>query len=633
MARDHGIKLIPHGWNTAIGLAADLQLASAFADTDLVEYIAGSPYIDDLRSGGWSLDEDGMLDIPDIAGPRPGARHRFPATVRGDAAATRSRGAAARGSWGVTLDVLIAGGWLIDGTGNPAFRGDVAIEGDRIVDIGRLEGAEAARVIDAEGLVVTPGLIDAHSHSDWTVLSNPTAESAIRQGVTSEIVGNCGIGLAPVSPASRAVTDTLLHSYAYDGDATWRSYGEYLDVIAGLGTSINYAWLVGGSTIRAAAGATAGSAVRAAAADDGGPRRRGDGRRRARDVDRSGTRRRQVRQPPRSRGSRPWSSGTAGCTSSHIRNRDAGLQVAMDEFMGYAAAAGGRAQVSHLNVRANTGAEDGAWERAVATIEAARRDGIDVLTDTISMTWGIGLMAGILPPWVLHDGLETGLARLDDPEIRRRLRTECDRYWRFIHRGEWQRVRLVASPQFPELNGLTFPEIAAIRGRDEWDCFFDLLVAAGPDAPRMFMYGELYTEAHLQAMVGHPLFMLAVDAMNSTTASPLAERTYQPLVYSGQIYHLTHHVLETGLLRLEEAIRKMTSMPANHFGLRGRGLLQPGFMADVVVMDVGALKAKGTLAAPVAYAEGIEHVLVNGTSVLDGNTHTGSRPGRNLLRA
>ena len=154
-------------------------------------------------------------------------------------------------------------------------------------------------------------------------------------------------------------------------------------------------------------------------------------------------------------------------------------------------------------------------------------------------------------------------------------------------------MRLVASPQFPELNGLTFPEIAAIRGRDEWDCFFDLLVAAGPEATRMFMYGELYTEEHLQAMVGHPLFMLAVDAMNSTTAGPLAEQTYQPLVYSGQIYHLTHHVLETGLLRLEEAIRKMTSMPASHFGLRGRGLLQPGFTADVVVMDVRRLKAIG----------------------------------------
>lgn len=530
------------------------------------------------------------------------------------------------------LDVLISGGWVIDGTGNPPFRADVAIEGDRIVDVGRFEGASAERVIDADGLHVTPGFIDAHSHSDWTVLSNPTAESAIRQGVTSEIVGNCGIGLAPVSPASRDATNVLLHSYAYGGDATWGSYGEYLDLVSSLGTSINYAWLVGHSTVRAAAGVTGpdpaepelrlmenlvAEAIEAGALgmstglelDAGRFARSPEVTRLASVVNRFG-----------------------GMYVSHIRNRDAGLQDAMDEFMGYAAAAGGRAQVSHLNVRANTGADEGAWERAVETIEQARRDGIDVLTDTISMTWGIGLMSGILPPWVMQDGVAAGVARLGDPEVRRRLRSECDRYWRFIHRGEWHRVRLVASPQFPDLNGLTFPEIAAIRGRDEWDCFFDLLAAAGPDATRLFMYGELYTEAHLRAMVSHPLFILAVDAMNSTTTGPLAERTSQPLVYSGQIYHLTHHVLETGLLRLEEAIRKMTSMPASHFGLRGRGLLQPGFSADVVVLEVAKLKAKGTLAEPVAYAEGIESVIVNGTIVLDGNAHTGARPGRNLLR-
>lgn len=249
----------------------------------------------------------------------------------------------------------------------------------------------------------------------------------------------------------------------------------------------------------------------------------------------------------------------------------------------------------------------------------------------------IGLMAGILPSWVLQDGVAEGVAegvaRLTDPEVRRRLQTECDRYWRFIHRGEWHRVRLVASPQFPDLNGLTFPEIAAIRGGDEWDSFFDLLAAAGPDVATMFMYGELYPESHLQAMVAHPLFMLAVDAMNSTTSLPLAERTYQPLVYAGQIYHLTHHVLETGVLRLEEAVRKMTSMPASHFGLRGRGLLQPGFAADVVVLDIAKLKATATLAQPVAYAEGIDWVIVNGSIVLDAGTHTGARPGRNLLRS
>jgi N-acyl-D-amino-acid deacylase len=147
------------------------------------------------------------------------------------------------------------------------------------------------------------------------------------------------------------------------------------------------------------------------------------------------------------------------------------------------------------------------------------------------------------------------------------------------------------------------------------------------------MFGELYSEQHLADMVSHPLFMLAVDAVNSTTQpGALADRTKQPLVYAGQLTYLTKFVRDTGLLRLEEAVRKMTSMPATHFGLRGRGLLAPGFAADVVVLDLERLATPGTLTAPAVYAEGVSHVLVNGTFALDAGDHTGALTGRPLLR-
>jgi len=321
-----------------------------------------------------------------------------------------------------------------------------------------------------------------------------------------------------------------------------------------------------------------------------------------------------------------------GIYASHIRNRSYALADAMDEFFRYADAARGRAQVSHLNVRENTGAADGAWEAAVERIERARREGVDVLTDNISMTYGPGLMVGILPPWVLEEGTGVARDRLSDPATRQRLRTECDRYWRFIHRGEWDRVRLSVSPQHPEYTGLPFPEIAALRGTDEWDVFFDLLVDAGPDMAKLLMYGRLYSEQHLADMVSHPLFMLAVDAMNSTASGPLSERTQLPLTYAGQITYLTKFVRDTGLLRLEEAVRKMTSMPATHFGLRDRGQLVRGYLADVVVLDLGALAAPATLEKPAVFAEGVSHVLVNGTFALDGGDHTGALPGRPLLR-
>ena len=149
---------------------------------------------------------------------------------------------------------------------------------------------------------------------------------------------------------------------------------------------------------------------------------------------------------------------------------------------------------------------------------------------------------------------------------------------------------------------------------------------------KLLMFGQLYSERHLADMVAHPLFMLAVDAMNSTTTGPLAERTQLPLTYAGQITYLTKFVRETGLLRLEEAVRKMTSMPATHFGLRERGQLVRGYHADVVVLDLEALRAPATLEHPTVYAEGVTHVLVNGTFALDAGEHTGALAGRTLLR-
>ena len=317
------------------------------------------------------------------------------------------------------LDVLISGGWVVDGTGNPPYPADVAIAGDRIVDVGRLPGAQADRIVDATGRVVTPGFIDAHSHSDWTLLSNPTAESAVRQGVTSEIVGNCGVSLAPVTDANRGATGDLLAGYVYPGEVTWGTFGEYLDVVRTVGSSINYAFFAGHNTLRAAAGL--------AGPESGEDAQRVMERLVAESMESgalgmsTGLEFDPGRQAPEAEIARMARvvGGHGGMYVSHIRNRSSELPQAMDEFFRYAEAAGGRGQVSHLNVRENTGAADGAWEAAVARIERARRDGMDVLTDNISMTHGPGLMVGILPPWVLEDGTDLARERLSDAAIRR----------------------------------------------------------------------------------------------------------------------------------------------------------------------------------------------------------------------
>ena len=533
------------------------------------------------------------------------------------------------------LDVLIRGGWVADGTGSPPFLGDVAIEGGHIVEVGRLgEEATAERVIDAAGKIVCPGFVDPHSHSDFSLLANPTAESTIRQGVTTEVVGNCGWSYAPVTDHSREYMSSRLLVFGYDGPVIpWSTFGEHLDFLADVGHTPNLAWFVGHNAIRLAAGVSGSNPsetelrvmegfVREAMQEGALGMSTGL----EFNPGREATTEELVRLSAAA-------GEYGGMYTSHVRNRDANVLEAIEEFLTVAKAGSNKAEISHLNVRHNTGAPDRGWERAVELMASAREQGLDVLADTTPFREGLGQLSGILPPWVAADGPEAAVARLRDPETRAQLRGECDRYWRFIHKGEWDRVRLQTSPLHPELDGLTFQQIADLRGADPWDCYFDVLSDAGTGYESILVVGTLFTDEHLAEMISHPLFCLGVDTFTATLDGPLADVMRHPLSYAGHVHYLTHHVRERGTLRLEEAIRKMTSMPAAHFGLWDRGLLRAGYAADVVVFDYEALDDVSTTDHPHAYARGVEHVLVNGTIVVDGGEHTGARPGRHLLRA
>ncbi len=209
----------------------------------------------------------------------------------------------------------------------------------------------------------------------------------------------------------------------------------------------------------------------------------------------------------------------------------------------------------------------------------------------------------------------------------------ASQYLRFIHRGEWDRVRLLSSVEHPELCNKTYVEISELWHKDPWDCYFDILADAGPRLDACSNVGRLFTEEHIDEMLKHPLISLAVDGSSTRIDGPLAEQSRTPINYCGMTHYVTHHVRERGTLRLEEAIRKMTSLPATHHGLRGRGLLRPGFKADVQVFYYDRLADVSTLEQPAAYVRGVEHVLVNGTIVVDKGEHTGARPGRVLTRS
>jgi N-acyl-D-amino-acid deacylase len=321
-----------------------------------------------------------------------------------------------------------------------------------------------------------------------------------------------------------------------------------------------------------------------------------------------------------------------GMYASHIRNYDEHLQPAVEEFVQIVKESNTSGQLSHLNVRENTGAPQGAWCRAVETLELIREKGFDIQTDCIGYENGIGKLASILPPWILEGGAGQAALRLKDPAVRKRLRTECDRYWRFIHRDDWHRVRIIQEKPFPEIVGKNFEEIAEFWGKDPWDCYFDILAAAGAGMDDLIAVGMLFTEEHVAEMVSHPLFNLEADIISSNLDSPLRNALPFKASYAGMIYFLTCHVRQRQTLRLEGAVRKMTSMPATHFGLRDRGLLRKGYFADVVVLDYAKLDDRATDSRPFAYARGVEHVIVNGTMVINHSEHTGARPGRNLLR-
>ena len=528
------------------------------------------------------------------------------------------------------FDVVIRNGWVADGTGNPTYPADVAIRGDRIAATGRVPDVQAARVIDATNKIVCPGFIDSHSHSDSTILVNPTAQSTVRQGVTTEIIGNCGHSPAPLTDLNRESARRGLVGASYDGSDTWSSFREYLDVVQRVGISENLAWFVGHNTLRQAVGVVADVVTQ--------EQMRGMERllREGMEAGALGLSTGLEFEPGR------WAttdeivrlaqvvSEYDGYYASHIRNRAKFLQGAIDEFVDIVQRSGTHGQVSHLNVRYNTGAPADAWERAVETLEEARRAGLDVAADCTPLLDGLGGPAAILPPWLTEGGPEKAAELLDDPAVRARVRTDCDRYWAFIQRGDWDRVYVLASDQHPEIVSKNFCEIAELWAKDAWDCLFDLFVEVFRGEGRVRYIGRVFPEDHVIAQVQHPLFNLAVDAATATIDGPPVTRFPHPLYYAGMIHYLTYWVREKRVLRLEEAIRKMTSMPATRFGLRDRGVIRAGCFADVVVLDWHALDDVSTVEQPLAYCGGVEYVLVNGKPVVDAGEHTGARPGRNL---
>lgn len=529
-------------------------------------------------------------------------------------------------------DIIIKAGCIIDGTGNPGYYADVAILDGVIQRIGKIVTKNASLIIDASGMLVTPGFIDSHSHSDASIWANPESQSTIRQGVTTEIVGHCGmVGPAFAPQLIEHKADDLIS--IYDAMPPAGSFKAVFPKIEKIGISENLMWFCGHNKLREIAGITGEEYSQEQfmlmerhlrEAMDSGFAGLSTG----------------LEFSPGSKASPEEITRLVGIVkeyegiyTSHIRNRDATVKEALEEFIDVIRQYRIRGVVSHLSIRENTGAPENALRDCISRLQQVREvENLNILTDMIPTLNAMGPMSALLPDWVTSEGCDNARKILSDPEKRKILRGDCDRYWRFIHRGEWDRVRVQYAPAFPEITRMSFPEIARKWKKDEWDCLFDILASAKDqvELKKTMMISRAFSEEDVIQSITDPLFMWAVDGYTTVIEGPLAAETCNPKHYMDMMYFFTHHVRDNQVISLEKAVSKLTSMPANFYGLRQRGQIQEGFFADINIFNLANLKTGATFEEPYVYSTGMDYVIVNGVPVISRGKHTHERPGRIL---
>lgn len=528
---------------------------------------------------------------------------------------------------GGEFDLLIRGGTVYDGSGADGVPADLGVSGSEIGAVGRLPQARAKVVIDASGLAVSPGFIDAHNHTAAELLVNPKAESPIRQGVTTLISGNCGGSPFPVTDITRA-DDAKALKEEYDLDLSWQDLDGFFARLRERGTALNYATLVGQGTIRAAA---MGFSDRKPTSSESELMKTLTARAMEQGAVGIST---GLEYTPGSFadtdeiiGLARVAAGYGGLYATHMRDEEDEVLKAIDEAIAIARGGGLPLQISHFKIGYPRN-----WpklDQAIAKIEAARREGVDVFCDRYPYIAGATGLSLYFPMWAREGRTEDFIARLKDPALQDKLRSALAEAEKSL--GSWDKILLssVHTEKNGWVEGKTVREAAAHAGKDAYEFMRDLLVE---EEGRVGMITFVMSEDNLRRILAHPLVGVASDGAAVAPYGILGKGKPHPRLYGTFPRALGKYVREEKLLPLAEMIRKITSVPARRFRLEGRGILKPGAAADIAVFDPAKIIDRATWTEPARYPIGVEYVVVNGTVVIEKGEHTGRLPGRLLKR-
>lgn len=529
------------------------------------------------------------------------------------------------------VDMIIRNGTVIDGTGIPGVVSDVIIEKGKIVLIGDGSNLACSKIWDATRKCVCPGFIDIHSHSDFSLLVNRFAESAVRQGITTTVTGNCGHGPAPAPTKELAKQNTIGFNANWGIDFTWNSFPEYLDTLFSPGVSINVAPLVPHGTIRLAVmgyhaipatakqleemkslveEAMAAGAVGFSTGLEYSPGQHADEEEIVRLSE--------------------IAAKYGRIYASHIRNRGDTFQAAVQEALNICRRAGLPAQLSHFAPRPY--ASESTFDKVLDMVYSAReKEGLAVGIDTFPDTWGPGPVVTLLPPWVYEGPREEVLERLRSPSVIDRCRDYVENPTNYLLRlGGFESFYLTYSKSYPELMGKSFKDISETFGLDRTETIFKLVLADGRDFYNVMLRHIYATQEDLDKLLAQPICSVESDGAIAATYGQLRQFVMNRSSYGYTMRFIQEYTLERKLFSIEEAIRKMTSLPADSAKLSDRGRLKTGMAADIVVFDPEGIGDNSTDFQPQAHPSGIELVTVNGQVVLEDGIHTKSLPGKRL---